>query len=184
MKQLNSIISRTAIAYFSMEIAIRPEMHTYSGGLGILAGDTARTCADLELRVVFVTLVNRAGLFPAKDRCGRPPDEEPDWWDPAKFCTPLDAMVAVEIEGRPVWIRAWLYVHTYPHGHEIPIILLDTDLDHNETDDRKLTHFLYGGGEDYRLKQEIVLGIGGARCCVPRDWTSAPSTLTRGMPRF
>jgi glycogen phosphorylase len=163
MTQLNSIISRTAIAYFSMEIAIRPEMHTYSGGLGILAGDTARTCADLELRVVFVTLVNRAGYFRQKiDADGRQ-IEEPDWWDPAKFCTPLDAMVAVEIEGRPVWIRAWLYIHTYPHGHQIPIILLDTDLDHNENDDRTLTHFLYGGGEGYRLKQEIVLGIGGAR---------------------
>lgn len=58
MTLLNSITARTGIAYFSMEIALQPEMHTYSGGLGILAGDTARSCADLELRVVFVTLVN------------------------------------------------------------------------------------------------------------------------------
>ncbi len=146
-----------------MEIAVRPEMHTYSGGLGILAGDTARSCADLGLRVVFVTLVNRAGYFRQKiDSDGRQ-IEEPDWWDPAKFCTPLDAMVAVEIEGRSVWIRPWLYVHACQHGHEIPIILLDTDFDQNEKDDRTLTHFLYGDGESYRLKQEIVLGIGGAR---------------------
>ena len=163
MTRLTSITSRTAIAYFSMEIAIRPEMHTYSGGLGILAGDTARSCADLELGVVFVTLLNRAGYFRQRiDQDGRQ-IEEPDWWDPAKFCTPLDAMVAVEIEGRSVWVRAWLYVHTYPHGHEIPIILLDTGIDHNDMDDQTLTHFLYGDGETYRLKQEIVLGIGGAR---------------------
>ena len=167
MTPLNSITTRTAIAYFSMEIAVRPEMHTYSGGLGILAGDTARSCSDLELHVVFVTLVNKAGYFRQKIEPDGRQIEEPDWWEPARFCIPLDAMVAVEIEGRPIWIRSWLYIHTCPHGHQIPIILLDTDFDQNEKDDRTLTHFLYGGDESYRLKQEIVLGIGGRACCVP-----------------
>jgi len=62
-----------------------------------------------------------------------------------------------------VWIRPWLYIHTCPHGHQIPILLLDTRLDQNSDDDRTLTHYLYGGDEAYRLKQEIVLGIGGIR---------------------
>jgi starch phosphorylase len=72
-------------------------------------------------------------------------------------------MVAVEIEEFPVWIRPWLYVHSIGHGRDIPILLLDTDLDQNRPDDRRLTDELYGGDEIYRLKQEIVLGIGGVR---------------------
>jgi starch phosphorylase len=163
MSSLDSFIGRTHIAYFSMEMAIRPEIHSYAGGLGILAGDTARSCADLELPVVFVTLISRAGYFRQTiDADGRQV-EEPDWWHPSDWCTPLDAMVAVPIGGRPVWIRPWLYVHTCPHGHRIPILLLDTDLDQNAADDREITHHLYGGDETYRLKQEIVLGIGGIR---------------------
>lgn len=163
MASLDSFISRTHIAYFSMEIAVRPEMRSYAGGLGILAGDTARSCADLEIPVVFVTLLSRAGYFrQAIDADGRQ-TEQPDWWQPERWCTPVNAMVAVEIEKRPVWIRPWLYVHTCPHGHQIPILFLDTDLDQNGVEERTLTHYLYGGDETYRLKQEIVLGIGGIR---------------------
>lgn len=160
---LDAFVHRTHIAYFSMEIAIRPEMHTYSGGLGVLAGDTARSCADLEVPVVFVTLISRAGYFRQEiDADGRQ-IERPDWWNPANWCTPLDAMIGIEIERRRVWIRPWLYVHTCPFGHKIPILLLDTDLEQNSDDDRQITHFLYGGAEAYRLKQEIVLGLGGFR---------------------
>jgi starch phosphorylase len=160
---IDPFLARTHIAYFSMEIAVRPEMPTYAGGLGILAGDTARSCADLELPVVFVTLVSRAGYFRQRlDAEGRQ-IEEPDWWRPEQWCTPLAAMVAVAIENKPVWIRPWLYVHTCPHGYRIPILLLDTDLDQNGEDERRLTHALYGGDEPYRLKQEIILGIGGIR---------------------
>ena len=163
MSPLDPFLGRTHIAYFSMELAIRPEMRSYAGGLGILAGDTARSCADLELPVVFVTLVSRAGYFRQTiDRDGRQV-EAPDWWRPGEWCTPLDAMIAVAIDGRPVWIRPWLYMLSCPHGHRIPILLLDTDLDQNAAADREITHFLYGGDDTYRLKQEIVLGLGGIR---------------------
>lgn len=166
MTPVDPFLPRTHIAYFSMEIAVRAEMHTYAGGLGVLAGDTARSCADLELPIVFVTLLSRAGYFrQVIDPDGRQ-TEQPDWWEPERWCTPLDAMVAVDIEGKPVWIRPWLYVHTCPHGHRIPVLLLDTDLDQNSKEDRSLTHYLYGGDEIYRLKQEIILGIGGIR--IPR----------------
>ena len=154
---------RTRIAYFSMEIAMRPEMHTYAGGLGVLAGDTARSCADLELQVVFVTLVSRAGYFRQRIDPERGQLEEADWWEPAKWCVALDAMVAVPIEGRPVWIRPWLFLHECPRGNRVPVLLLDTDLDQNASEDRALTNHLYGGDDVYRLKQEIVLGIGGSR---------------------
>jgi starch phosphorylase len=160
---LSPFLPRTHIAYFAMEMAIRPEMHTYSGGLGVLAGDSARSAADLELHMVFVTLVSRAGYFRQQiDPDGRQRDV-PDVWDPASWCTPLDATIAVTIEGRQVSIRPWLYVHTSTDGHQIPIVLLDTDVEQNRKADRTLTHHLYGGDEAYRIKQEIVLGLGGIR---------------------
>lgn len=163
MSQLAPFIPSTHIAYFSMEIAIRSEVHTYAGGLGILAGDTARSSADLTLPVVFVTLVSREGYFRQQIAADGRQVEFPDPWDPAKWCAPLDAMIAVSIEGRRVWIQPWLYIHTCPHGHRIPILLLDTDVNQNSDEDRTITHRLYGGGDAYRLKQEIVLGIGGIR---------------------
>ena len=162
-QSIDRFLVRTHIAYFSMEIAIRPEMHTYAGGLGVLAGDTARSCADLEIPVVFVTLVSRAGYFRQElDGDGRQ-TEQSDWWEPERWCVPIHAMVAVHIANKPVWIRPWLYIHTCPHGHQIPILLLDTDLEQNSEENRTLTHHLYGGDDVYRLKQEIVLGMGGFR---------------------
>jgi len=163
MTPLDPFLQRTRIAYFSMEIALRPEMHTYSGGLGVLAGDTARSCADLELPVVFVTLASRAGYLRQEiDAAGRQADH-PDPWDPAAWTVPLGAMIAVPIEGREVWIRPWLHSLSCPLGHCIPILLLDSDLEQNDPEDRKITEYLYGGDLDYRLKQEIVLGVGGVR---------------------
>lgn len=162
VSNIQPFLQRTSFAYFSMELAIRPEMHTYSGGLGVLAGDTARSCADLQLPVVFVTLISRAGYFRQRIENGRQV-EESDWWLPADWCKPLDALVAVDIDNRPVWIRPWLHVMTEPGGRQVPILLLDTDLEQNHAADREITHRLYGGDEEYRLKQEIVLGLGGIR---------------------
>jgi starch phosphorylase len=163
MNPIEPFLQRTRIAYFSMEIALRPEMHTYAGGLGVLAGDTARSSADLELPMVFVSLVSRAGYVRQDiDSEGRQVTR-PNPWAPKKFTERLDAMVAIEIEGREVWIRPWLYRLICPLGHCVPVLLLDTDLDQNSPADRQITDHLYGGDEAYRLKQEIVLGIGGAR---------------------
>jgi starch phosphorylase len=151
------------VAYFSMEIALAAEIPTYAGGLGMLAGDTLRAAADLEVPVVAVTLVSRAGYFrQALDADGRQ-TESPDTWDPARWATRLPAAVAVPIEGREVWLSAWLYVIEGHTGFKQPVILLDTDVPLNARQDREITHYLYGGDPTYRLKQEIVLGIGGMR---------------------
>jgi starch phosphorylase len=160
---LDGFLDRTHIAYFSMEIALRPEIQTYSGGLGVLAGDTVRSCADLQIPVVFVTLLSRAGYFHQEFDADDQQIEKPDWWDPAQFCRPLDAMVALQIGQSSVWIRPWLYLYTSPHGHQIPVLLLDSDLEQNNSEDRTLTHYLYGDGDSYRLKQELILGLGGIR---------------------
>jgi glycogen phosphorylase len=154
---------RTRIAYFSMEIALRPEIHTYAGGLGVLAGDTVRSCADLELPVVFVTLASIDGYLKQTIDAGGRQVEDADPWEPARWAVPLGAKIAVEIEGRDVWVRPWLYVHKGGLGYEVPVLLLDTDLAENRPDDRAITGRLYGGGDAYRLRQEIVLGIGGLR---------------------
>ena len=160
---VNPLFERTRIAYFSMEIALRSDVHTYSGGLGILAGDAAQTCADLELPIIFVTLVSRSGYLKQEiDSTGRQIDH-PDPWNPAATGVPLDAMIAVPIEGREVWIRPWLDWFRCPTGGECPILFLDTDLGQNQAEDRTITDRLYGGDSAYRLKQEIVLGIGGLR---------------------
>jgi starch phosphorylase len=160
---LDRFLPVSSIAYFTMEIALRPEMHTYSGGLGVLAGDTARSAADLNLPEVFVTLVSRQGYLRQEiDASGRQVDQ-PAPWNPEDWCEPLNAMVAVTIEGRRVWIRPWLYRCTSPLGHVVPVILLDTDIDSNDPMDRPITDRLYGGDSRYRLKQEAVLGIGGTR---------------------
>jgi starch phosphorylase len=162
MNHLEEFSRRTHIAYFSMEIALRPDIPTYSGGLGVLAGDTARSCSDLELPAVFVTLASRAGYLRQQIEHGRQV-ETPDRWDPATLTTALPAMVAVPIEGRDIWVRPWLYLLTGGTRYQIPVILLDTDLDDNVEQDRRITDQLYGGDEATRLKQEIVLGIGGVR---------------------
>lgn len=151
------------IAYFTMEIALRPDIPTYSGGLGVLAGDTVRSAADLELPLVTVSLASRAGYFRQRiDAAGRQ-HEVPDPWEPAAWARPLQARVGVPIEGRDVWVGGWLYVLESHMGGRQPVILLDTDLAENGPADRELTHYLYGGDQTYRLKQEVVLGVGGAR---------------------
>ncbi len=160
---LDEFIHEPRIAYFSMEIALRDEIPTYAGGLGVLAGDTIRSATDLELPMVAVSLVSRAGYFRQEiDAQGRQL-EHPATWDPASLTQPLDAKIAVTIDGRTVWIGAWLYVLEGHMGGRQPVLLLDTDLDENHRDDREITHYLYGGDNVYRLKQEIVLGIGGVR---------------------
>ena len=163
MAKLDSFLGRTTIAYFSMEIALRPEIHTYSGGLGVLSGDTVRSCADLDLPIVFLTPICRKGYLRQEIDADGNQINHPDPWQPEEWASPIGAKVSVEIEGRTVWIRPWLYVHTSPLGPEVPVLLLDTDLDENAPEDRALTDHLYGGDAAYRLKQEVVLGIGGLR---------------------
>jgi starch phosphorylase len=146
-----------------MEIAITPSMPTYSGGLGVLAGDTLRAAADMGLRLVSVTLAHRKGYFKQRLDENGVQSEEGQPWNLEDRLNSEDPVVTVLIEGRRVAIRAWRYDMEGITGHTIPIYLLDTDLEENDPRDRELTDHLYGGDGDYRLRQEIVLGIGGAR---------------------
>lgn len=151
------------VAYFSMEIAINPAMPTYSGGLGVLAGDTLRSAADLGIPLVAFSLLHRKGYFQQHlDKAGTQ-SEEVQSWNPEDFCTEEAARITVSVEDRIVTVRAWRYDLEGRSGHIVPIYLLDTDLDGNSGWDRGLTDHLYGGDTNYRLQQEIVLGMGGVR---------------------
>jgi glycogen phosphorylase len=151
------------VAYFSMEIAINPAMPTYSGGLGMLAGDTLRSAADLGVPLVAFTLAHRKGYFQQRLSGAGEQSEDVQPWNPADFCTEEAARTTVLVEDRVVTVRAWRYDLAGRYGHVVPIYLLDTDLDENSGWDRGLTDHLYGGDTNYRLQQEIVLGMGGAR---------------------
>ena len=151
------------IAYFSMEVAVDSKMPTYSGGLGVLAGDTLKSAADLKVPIVAVTLLPALGYFEQQiDEWGNQ-KELPVAWDPSLYARKLPATVEVAIEGRPVRIGAWQYDIGGVTAHTVPLLLLDTREEGNSQADRELTARLYGGDQRYRLAQEIILGIGGVR---------------------
>lgn len=151
------------IAYFSMEIGIEPPIPTYSGGLGVLAGDMIRSAADLKVPMVAVTLLHRKGYFLQRLDSQGNQQELPADWNPPDHLEFLGLKASVRIEKRPVWIQAWRYKVTGQTGYVVPVIFLDADLPENSEYDRRLTDYLYGGDERYRLAQEIILGIGGIR---------------------
>lgn len=151
------------IAYFSMEIGIHPKIRTYSGGLGILAGDTIRSCADVGVPLIAVTLLYRKGYFYQKLDVEGNQRELPNDWNPRQFLRLLRKRVTVSIESRTVFIQAWQYIVRGVGGYSVPVIFLDTDIAENSEYDRSLTYYLYGGDQRYRLSQEIILGIGGVR---------------------
>ena len=151
------------VAYFSMEIALERGMATYTGGLGVLAGDVMRSAADLNLPMIGVTLVSHLGYFKQVIEGPGRQQELPDVWEPHAYTHPLGAKVVLHLGGRPVWIGAWVYCVSSHRGTSVPVILLDTKLPENHAEDRALTDHLYGGDAAYRLKQEAILGIGGVR---------------------
>jgi glycogen phosphorylase len=153
--------SSGTIIYLTMDLAIDPAIPTYSGGLGILAGDMVRSAADLGLPMIAVTLLNREGYCEQQLDSEGNQMESPMPWRPEEHLEPLLPRVSICIEGREVKVRAWQYSLQGITGHMVPVLFLDTDLDENDAWDRRLTDQLYGGDNRYRLCQEVVLGYGG-----------------------
>ncbi|AHG91346.1 alpha-glucan phosphorylase [Gemmatirosa kalamazoonensis] len=158
-----------AVAYFSMEICLEEAIPTYSGGLGVLAGDTLRSAADLGAPIVGVTLAHRKGYFRQHLDADGVQTESAWNWNPETRLPPVPHAVTVEVEGRPVRVRAWRYDIRGVSDHVVPVYLLDTDLPENSDYDRSLTDTLYGGDNRYRLCQEVVLGMGGAALLAALD---------------
>lgn len=152
------------VAYFTMEIALSDRLPTFSGGLGVLAGDTIRSATNLHVPVVAVSLLHRGGYFKQTlDKDGTQHDE-PIKWQPEKLLQRLPNEISVKLDGKTVRVGAWkVMLKNANDDHETPVIFLDTDLPQNRKDHRAITNRLYGGDDELRLRQEAILGIGGVR---------------------
>ena len=158
------------IAYFSMEIELEADIPTYSGGLGVLAGDMLRSAADDGVPMVGVSLVHRKGYFQQKLDAQGQQSETDSEWSPEARLERLYPIVPVILEGREVHVQAWKYTLRGVEGHEVPVILLDARVPDNNASDAALTDHLYGDGESYRLCQEVLLGLGGIRMLSALGW--------------
>jgi alpha-glucan phosphorylases len=152
-------------AYFSMEFGIDVSLPTYSGGLGILSGDHMKTSSDLGLPLVGVGLLYRQGYFKQylnADGFQQESYPENDWYNmPVEQCTDSEGKpihILVEMAGRKVRAAIWEV-----KVGRASLYLLDSNIPENAAEDRAITATLYGGDEDMRIKQEILLGIGGIR---------------------
>ena len=162
-KSITNLKGKPKIAYFSMEIGIDEHIPTYSGGLGILAGDTIKSCADLNVPIVGVTLLCENGYFYQKIDENGNQIELPIRFAVSDLLGLLPSTTSVTIEGREVQLRVWYYQFKGINGYVVPVFYLDSNIEGNDVWDRELTKHLYGGDNKYRLAQEIILGIGGIR---------------------
>jgi starch phosphorylase len=153
-------------------MGIDENIPAYSGGLGILAGDTIKSCADLNVPVVGVTLLSEKGYFYQEiDEKGNQ-IELPIQFAVSYFLKPLPTTTCVKIEDRDIKIRVWYYQYKGVNDYIIPVFFLDTNVEGNYVWDRELTKYLYGGDSKYRLAQEIILGIGGVRMLQALGYTT------------
>ena len=155
------ILSRK-IAYFSMEIALESDIPTYSGGLGVLAGDTLRSAADLEIPMVAVTLCYDKGYFFQEVLQGRQIERELQWEFSSEF-ERMPNIIELEIQEKTFKVGAWLYRMKGETGFEIPVILLDSNIEGNELWQKNFTHILYDATPFQRAVQEMILGMGGCK---------------------
>lgn len=160
--QFSELAQKSAkVAYFSMEVALDNELPTYSGGLGVLAGDTLRAAADMGLPVCAVTLLYRQGYFKQSIDDKGKQIEHAVKWNPDDLLELLTPVVTIVIEGKKVQVRAYRYLIKGAKGHHVPVYFLDAAWGSNSPEHQKLSEQLYGGDEHYRLCQEALLGLGG-----------------------
>ncbi|HEX7094608.1 MAG TPA: alpha-glucan family phosphorylase, partial [Acidimicrobiales bacterium] len=158
LRELRDTAPRRTVAYFSPEYGITAVLPQYSGGLGILAGDHLKTASDLGVPLVGVGLFYRQGFFRQRVAEGRQHEWYP--WQRPEAMGIADTGVVVDVPMGTVAVRAKVWRCDVG---AVPLYLLDTYLAENAHEDRMITDRLYGGDQEHRLRQEIVLGIGGAR---------------------
>ena len=153
----------TKIAYFSMEIALAKDIPTYSGGLGVLAGDMMRSAADYSMPLVGITLIYSGGYFYQLITAEGYQVEKKFRWDFLDDFEELNDQVKIKIQDTEISVRGWSYKIHGKTGHSIPVLLLDTNVPENEPWQRNLTSSLYDANRFTRIVQEMILGIGGIR---------------------
>ncbi|MCS6999075.1 MAG: alpha-glucan family phosphorylase [Aquificaceae bacterium] len=147
------------IAYFVMEIGLNAHIATYSGGLGLLAGDTVMSFADLGVPAVAVTLLYKGGYLHQKINPAGEQIEQDTHWDYTKHLKKLNLSLEVPFGDKKQKVTCWEY--WVRSKGEVRVLFLDADLEGNDPDVRRLNHRLYLGDGIHRLRQEILLGIGG-----------------------
>ena len=172
------------IAYFSMEIGIDPEILTYSGGLGVLAGDTLRSFADLGVPAVGITLVSEYGYLNQTISGNKQQTDSFHRWEIERFLDKLEPEVVIRADNADIYIRLWRYTITGVQGSQVPVIFLDTNHEKNKPEHRKLTQRLYPANPTFRLLQEIVLGIGGAKALAALDFEPSVYHMNEGHAAF
>jgi len=163
----------TQVAYISMEIAVDSNIPTYSGGLGVLSGDTVRSAADLELPMVGICLCYSSGYFyQFFNEHGEQKEKEIEWNFFYEF-EKVEKPITIKIEDKEVLISAWLYRVIGQSGHILPIYLLTTDIEGNEDWMKKMTGSLYDSTSRWnRIVQEMILGIGGVKLLNSQGYTN------------
>jgi len=153
--------SQIKIAYFSAEIGISSSLPTYSGGLGILAGDHIKAAADEGLPLCAITLLYKEGYFKQRvDEEGNQTETYPKF-DPEPLLKKLDFTFPLHLRGRDVQIKVYRLDYTGFNDHILPIYFMDTDLESNSDEDRSISLRLYSGNKNHRILQEAILGFGG-----------------------
>jgi starch phosphorylase len=173
------------VAYFSAEFGIHESLPIYSGGLGVLAGDHLKSASDLGVPLVGVGLLYRRGYFRQYlSRDGWQQEIHPTYdFERLPLYPELrdgaPARISVEIAGRSVQAQIWR-----AQVGRVPLVLLDADLPENHPDDRILTDELYGGDTRHRIRQEIVLGVGGVRALRAMGFEPSVYHLNEGHSAF
>ncbi len=151
------------IAYFSAEIGISSSLPTYSGGLGVLAGDHLKAAGDVGLNICGITLLYKEGYFKQKiDEKGEQSETYPKF-DPNPLLEEISIEFSLRLRERDVWIKVFKFTYESKSGSKTPIFFLDTDHEKNKKEDRILTLRLYSGDKNHRILQEAILGFGGIK---------------------
>ncbi len=151
------------IAYFSAEIGISSSLPTYSGGLGVLAGDHLKAAGDVGLNICGITLLYKEGYFKQRvDEKGEQSETYPKF-DPNPLLEKTSIEFSLRLRSRDVWINVFKFTYESRSGSKTPIFFLDTDHEKNKKEDRILTLRLYSGDKNHRILQEAILGFGGIK---------------------
>jgi starch phosphorylase len=178
--------NKLLVAYFSAEFGIHESLPIYSGGLGILAGDHLKSAAELALPLIGVGLLYRNGYFQqylSADGWQQEAYPELDFYnlpvEPMRYTDGSPVHVRVDMPDNAVFCKVWK-----AKVGRIALYLLDTNLQENSPADREITSRLYGGGTEMRIKQEIVLGIGGVRALEALNVTPTVFHMNEGHSAF
>jgi glycogen phosphorylase len=156
-------VPSTSVAYLCLEFGLKPEIKTYCGGLGILAGDTIKSAADLGLNMFGVSILYKKGWFKQQIEASGEQQELEDLWNYEQYLMPVDLDYSLNIAGEKVKVKVWKYEVIGITGHSAPVYFLDTDLPENSEKMRKISENVYPSDKQVRIAQEMLLGIGGVQ---------------------